>query len=108
MVPRVEPGAEARPGLLSVDDAGADAGAVAGTYAQTDAAADAIADTSTFYRTYHGTDTSTQSSTYPKPDAGARPGEGRTNVLRRRGRRARGHGRRRCRTVDTRWFIRVI
>ena len=44
MVPRVEPGAEARPGLLSVDDAGADAGAVAGTYPETDAAADAPAD----------------------------------------------------------------
>ena len=86
MVPRVEPGAEARPGLLAVDDTGADAGAVAGTYPEADAAADAIADTSTFYRTYHGTDTSTQSSTYPKSDAGARPGEGRTDVLCRRGR----------------------
>ena len=105
MVPRVEPGAEARPGLLSVDDTGADAGAVAGTYPEADAAADAPPDTSAFYRSYRSTDTSTQSSTYPKPDAGARPGEGRTNVLRRRGRRARGHGRRRCRTVDSRWFI---
>ena len=105
MVPRFEFGAETRPSLLLANDAGPDAGAVAGTYTATDAAADATADTSAVASTLASTHTRTVPGAYPGTDAVARPGEGRKDVLCGRSRRPGRDGRRRCRTVDSRWFI---
>ena len=76
MVPRFEFGAETRPSLLSVNDAGAHPSPVAGTYPETDAAADATADTSAVASTLASTDARTVPGPFPKPDAVPGPGEG--------------------------------
>ena len=105
MVPRFESGAEACPGLLLLT-----------TPAPTPAPSPAPTPRPTprptrlptrpaVASTLASTHTRTVPGAFPGTDAVARPGEGRKDVLCGRSRRPGRDGRRRCRTVDSRWFI---